>query len=176
MKIGAAKVWRNPVASALLLFAALFVIGLVTRMPARAFPALYALHGVLAAPFCAALAQWWFRRGGGAGPLLVGVCLLSVVLGVMSLAMGLGFALVCLVTLAAWLLLARAGAGTRRFVTAVVLGAADYPCAVVAGALLGSYGFSMESVPVMVILLLLSVALAVLGAALANLGRAAGAE
>lgn len=146
------------------LFAALFAIGLVTRMPAWQFPQLYALHGVLAAPFCAALAAWHFSRGGTALSLAAATALLALVLGMMSAAMGLGFAAVAALTLAEWGTLGAMRAGHRRLITAVAFGALDYPCALAVGLLLGSYRPGAEAVPAIVLLLVLAVALSLLGA------------
>ncbi|MCI9261103.1 hypothetical protein [uncultured Adlercreutzia sp.] len=155
----------RPAARVVFLFAALFLIGLVTRMPAWMFPQYYALHGVLASPFCAALALWHFRRGGTVGQLVLATVLLAAVLGAMSAAMGLGFAAVALVMLVAGLL--RGGMGSRRaFALAVLFGAVDYPCAVMVGVALGTYGASAASVPVVTVLLILSIALAFFGACL----------
>ena len=61
---------------------------------------IYALHGVLAAPFCAALAAWHLVRGGSVVQLVAATALLAAVLGMMSPAMGLSFALVAALTLA----------------------------------------------------------------------------
>ena len=152
----------------LALFATLFIIGLVTRMPAWQFPQVYALHGVLAAPFCAALAAWHFSRGGTALQLACATVLLALVLGAMSLAMGLGFAAVAVLTLAVWAALGRASGSTRRGATAVAFGALDYPCALGVGIALGSYGPSVEAVPLIAVLLALSVALSVFGAMAAS--------
>lgn len=152
----------------LALFATLFIIGLVTRMPAWQFPQVYALHGVLAAPFCAALAAWHFSRGGTALQLACATVLLALVLGAMSLAMGLGFAAVAVLTLAVWAALGRASGSTRRGATAVAFGALDYPCALGVGIALGSYGPSVEAVPFIAVLLALSVALSVFGAMAAS--------
>lgn len=162
------KLWKHPVVLTVMLFVALFVIGLVTRAPAWMFPQYYALHGVLAAPFCAALALWHLRRGGSVYELVAATALLALVLGMMSPAMGLGFAAVAVVTLAVWAALGRCSEGTRRFATAVVFGAVDYPCAVVVGVALGTYGPSVESLLAIVVLLILSIALAVLGASLVS--------
>lgn len=146
------------------LFAALFAIGLATRMPAWQFPQIYALHGVLAAPFCAALAAWHFSRGGTALSLAAATALLALVLGMMSAAMGLGFAAVAVLTLAVWGVLDAVSAGSRRLVTAVAFGALDYPCALAVGLLLGSYRPGAEAVPTIALLLVLAVALSLLGA------------
>lgn len=146
------------------LFAALFAIGLATRMPAWQFPQIYALHGVLAAPFCAALAAWHFSRGGTALSLAAATALLALVLGMMSAAMGLGFATVAVLTLVAWALLGALPTEHRRLIAAVVFGALDYPCALVVGLLLGSYRPGAEAVPMIMLLLVLAVALSLLGA------------
>lgn len=151
------------------LFAALFAIGLATRMPAWQFPQLYALHGVLAAPFCAALAAWHLSRGGSVLSLAAATALLALVLGMMSAAMGLGFAAVAVLTLVAWALLGALPAGHRRLITAVVFGALDYPCALVVGVLLGSYRPGAEAAPMIALLLVLAVALSLLGAFAADL-------
>lgn len=145
------------------LFAALFAIGLVTRMPAWQFPQVYALHGVLAAPFCGALALWHFSRGGTALQLACATGILALVLGMMSLAMGLGFAVVAVLTLAAWAMLGRAPENLRRQGTAVLFGALDYPCALGVGLALGSFRTSVEGVPLIALLLVLSAALSLFG-------------
>lgn len=162
---------RPPVRVAVL-FAALFLIGLATRMPAWMFPQFYALHGVLASPFCAALALWHLRRGGSVGQLALATGLLAAVLGAMSLAMGLGFAAVALVTLGAGAALGGMPRDRRAFAVAVIFGAVDYPCAVAVGVALGTYGASVESLPVIGVLLFLSLALALFAACLVPGGKA----
>lgn len=162
------KFWKHPAVLTVLLFVGLLAIGLVTRAPAWMFPQYYALHGVLAAPFCSALALWHLRRGGSVYELIAATALLALVLGMMSPAMGLGFAAVAVVTLVVWAALGRCTEKTRCFATAVVFGASDYPCAVVVGVALGTYGPSVESLLVIVVLLILSIALAVFAASLVS--------
>lgn len=161
---GARRVIDRPVVRVLLLFALLFAIGLVTRAPAWQFPHIYALHGVLAAPFCAALAQWHFRRRGSVPQLSVATLLLAALLGAMSPAMGLGFAAVAALTALAWPLLGRLSAGGRRLACAVIFGALDYPCALAVGLALGMYAPSPDALPLIAVLVLLSAALAFFGA------------
>lgn len=150
------------------LFAALFAIGLVTRMPAWQFPQIYALHGVMAAPFCAALASWHFSRGGSVFQLAAATALLALVLGMMSAAMGLGFAAVAALTLVAWAFLGRCAEGARRLATATVFGALCYPCALGVGLAMGSYRASSDAVLPIVLLLALSAALSLIGALAAS--------
>lgn len=154
----------NPIVRTVALFVALFVIGFATRMPAWQFPYLYALHGVLAAPFCAALAAWHLVRGGSAVQLVAATGLLALVLGMMSPTMGLSFALVAVLTLVVWACLRSVAAASRSVAVAVVFGALDYPCALAVGLALGSYGPSAEALPMIALLLALSVALSLFGA------------
>ena len=147
----------NPIVRTAGLFVALFAIGFATRMPAWQFPHIYALHGVLAAPFCAALAAWHLVRGAA-------TALLAVVLGMMSPAMGLSFALVAALTLAVRACVRSVPAAMRSVAVAAVFGALDYPCALAVGLALGSYGPSAEALPMIALLLALSVALSLFGA------------
>lgn len=151
---------------ALVLFGALFAIGLATRFPAWQFPQFYALHGVLAAPFFAALARWHFDRGGGVWPLFAASAALAVVLGMMSPVMGLSFLLLALCLLAAHRLLGRAAPDRRDLLCAVAFGALDYPCALVAGMALGSYAFSFDSLVSIALLVVLAIGLSLFGALL----------
>lgn len=146
------------------LFAALFAIGLATRFPALQFPHLYALHGILAAPFFSALALWHFNREGSVWSLFAAVAALAAVLGCMSPVMGLGFLLLAALLLAADALLRSCRPARRRLGCAVAFGALDYPCALAVGLLLGSYAFSLESLPTILVLGALAAALSLLGA------------
>lgn len=154
----------NPIVRTAGLFVALFAIGFATRMPAWQFPHIYALHGVLAAPFCAALAAWHLVRGGSVVQLVAATALLAVVLGMMSPAMGLSFVLVAALTLAVRACLRSVPAAMRSVAVAAVFGALDYPCALAVGLALGSYGPSAEALPMIALLLALSVALSLFGA------------
>ena len=156
--------WKRYGLRVLALFAVLFVIGLVTRMPAWQFPQIYALHGVLAAPFCAALASWHFARGGSVFQLAAATALLALVLGMMSAAMGLGFVAVAAFTLVVWALLSRCAEEVRRLATATAFGALYYPCALGAGLAMGAYRASSDAVLPIMLLLALSVALSLVGA------------
>lgn len=147
-----------------ILFLLLLLIGLVTRMPALAFPQFYALHGVLAAPFCAALAQWHFQHNGGVGELAAATGILALVLGVMSPVMGFGFGAVAVLALLVGLLAKVRSSASRRLAVSLVYGALQYPCALVCGVLFGSYFPSAESAVTITILLGLSCALSLLGA------------
>lgn len=149
-----------------ILFVALLVIGLATRYPAWQFPHLYALHGVLAAPFFSALALWHFNRNGHIGALLAASGALALFLGAMNPVMGLSFVLLALCVLVAYALLTNIGGGTittsgKNLVCAIAFGALDYPCALATGVALGSYAFSFESLPMIVLLCALSIALSV---------------
>lgn len=147
-----------------ILFALLLVIGLVTRFPAWQFPHLFALHGVLAAPFFSALAMWHFNRKGSVWTLFMAVLLLAVFLGIMSLVMGLGFLFLASLLLVVYALPGKGDVSRRHVGCAVAFGALEYPCALVAGIAFGSYAPSFESLPTIGVLTLLALALALLGA------------
>lgn len=156
----------NSVVRTLLVLVALIGIGLVTRLPAWQFPQLYALHGVLAAPFFSALALWHFNRKGNVWQLFIAVLGLAAFLGVMNAVMGLSFLLLALCLLVAYGLVRKVDPGRRGFMCAVVFGALNYPCALVVGVALGSYAFSVASVPTILLLVVLAVALSLFGALL----------
>lgn len=160
------SVLDNVVVRTVILFAVLFAIGLITRLPAWQFPQFYALHGVLAAPFFSALALWHFNRQGSIIQLFIGVLAMAAVLGAMSAVMGLSFLLLAVCTLAAYGVLGLVAPERRNFACAVLFGALDYPCALVVGILLGSYAFSYDALLVMVILLIVSIALSLFAALL----------
>ncbi|MGV8084291.1 MAG: hypothetical protein AB2L09_11760 [Coriobacteriia bacterium] len=146
-----------------ILLAALLAIGLITRFPALQFPYLYALHGVLAAPFFAALAMWHFTHRGGVGLLAIATLGMAAILGAMSAIMGLSFLLLAVCLVVSYALLKRLVPSTRNLVCAITFGALQYPCALVVGILSGSYLPSGDSVPVILLLVLISVGLAMLG-------------
>lgn len=173
MKDGTA-VLRNPLVRALLLFAALMAVGLATRFPALQFPQLYALHGVLAAPFFSAIAVLHFERGGGVGSLLAATLAVAGVLGVMSAVMGLSFVLLSVGLLGVRGLTRVVGPARWDAVCATAFGALDYPCALVAGAALGSYAFGLEAVSTMLLLAALAAGLSLLGVLLAMRGEPRG--
>lgn len=171
---GGAAVLRNPLVRALLLFAALIAVGLATRFPALQLPQLYALHGVLAAPFFSAIALLHFERGGGVGSLLAATLAVAGVLGAMSAVMGLSFVLLAVGLLGVRGLTRVFVCAQRDAVCATVFGALDYPCALGAGIVLGSYGFASESVLTMLLLVALATGLSLLGALLVMRGEPRG--
>lgn len=153
------SVLNNPVIRTALLLAALLAIGLVTRFPALQFPYLYALHGVLSAPFFSALALWHFNRGGGVWALAIALGAMAAVLGMMSPVMSLSFVLLAVLTLAAYGLLLRAKSSKRNLVCAVAFGALGYPCTLTVGIASGSYLGFMESLPAIFILFIIALGL-----------------
>lgn len=146
------SVFDNPVVRTVALFSALLAIGLVTRFPAWQFPHLYALHGVLAAPFFSALALWHFNRDGTVAQLVVATLAMAVSLNVMSEVMGLSFLFLATSTLVVCMALRNVAPERKRFVCAVAFGMFDYPCALLAGILVGSYVFSFGVLPTMALL------------------------
>lgn len=155
--------WRIAVRVAVL-FLILFLIGLLTRMPARAFPQLYALHGVLAAPFCAALAQWHFQHNGSVKELAIATALLALVLGAMSPVMGVGFAAVAVILLIVGIIAKARRSEFSELLVSTVFGAFNYPCALMCGILFGSYLPSLESAVTIVVMFGLSCMLSLFGA------------
>ena len=121
----------------LILFTLLFLIGLITRMPAITLPQFYALHGLLAAPFCAALAQWHFQHKGCVWQLALATGVFALVLGMMSPVMGCGFATVAVITLVVGLVVQPKLSQARKLAVSVTFGALNYPCALVVGILFG---------------------------------------
>lgn len=159
----------KPVVRTVLLFAMLFLIGFATRFPALILAHIYALHGVLAAPFFAAVAFWHFRRGGTVPELFAATLALAAVLGAMNLVMGLSFLLLALCLLAVSAFLLRVLPQKWLAASSVLFGALDYPCALAAGVALGSYAFSGETWVFVVVLLVLALALACLAVLLFDL-------
>lgn len=161
--------YRQIAVRIVILFSLLLLIGLITRMPALAFPQLYALHGVLAAPFGSALAHWHFRHDGSVGELVVATGLLALMLGIMSPVMGFGFASVAAILLIGGSIAKVCQSETNELLVAVIFGAANYPCALVYGVLFGSYFPSAESAVTILVLLGLSCTLSLLGALIPSL-------
>ena len=128
----------KPIVRTLVLFVILLSVGLITRAPAWAFPSVYALHGVLASPFFAALAFWHFRRNGTLVQFEVAVLLLAAFLGVMSLIMGLSFLVLAVITGLIYAALVKIPKMRRNTITAVCFGALDYPITLVVGIISGS--------------------------------------
>ncbi|MBU5405938.1 hypothetical protein KQI08_08450 [Paraeggerthella hongkongensis] len=150
----------NPIVQALSLFFLLMAIGLVTRFPAHQFPQIYALHGVLTAPFFSIIALWHLNRQGSILTLLVATLALAAVLGSMSITMGLSFALLAICLLATYGFLWKLDFKKRRFWCAVAFGGLDYPCTLFTGVALGSYAISGDSIVIVLLLSALSIALA----------------
>lgn len=162
------QVFDNPVGRAVLLFVVLLAIGLLTRFPAWQFPHLYALHGVLAAPFFSALALWHFEREGSVWQVLVAILGLAALLGVMNVVMGLSFLLLALCLFVTYGIMYKADPRKRTLVCAVAFGALDYPCTLAVGIALGSYSFSAEAVLTILLLAVLAVGLSLFGALLVS--------
>lgn len=168
------KIKNSNVVHALVLFVVFLLVGLVTRPPALAFPQFYGLHGVLSAPFFAAVAAWYLKRFDSVGPVFAGVALLAVLLSLMSPIMGMGFALVALVPTIAYVVLKATGFTSYGFVAAVAFGALCHPAAVLAGAVSGTYLVAGESLLVQLVMLALSVVLALFAAlAVRSFGKGA---
>ena len=165
--MGKASIWGNVAVRTVVLFVALFAIGVATRFPALQFSGIYALHGVFAAPFFAALAMVHFDRDGGVGPLLVATLCLAALLGAMSPVMGGGFALSALALVASWFATGRCVQRRQTFASAVAYGAFGYFGALLFGILFGSYLFDATVIAQIVACSILATALAVLGAAVA---------
>lgn len=165
--MGKANIWSNVAVRTVALFVALCVIGVGTRFPALQFSGIYALHGVFAAPFFAALAMVHFDRDGGIGPLLVATLCLAALLGAMSPVMGGGFALSALALTASWFVAGRRAQGQRTFASAVVYGAFGCFGALLFGILFGSYLFDATVIVQIIACSVLAIALAVLGAVVA---------
>lgn len=151
------------VVRAVILLVALLAIGLITRFPALQFPQLYALHGVLTAPFFAALAMWHFTHRGGVGLLAIATLGMAAILGAMNAVMGLSFLLLAVCLAVSYALTTGLESSTRNLVCAITFGALVYPCTLVVGVLSGWYRFSVDSLPVILLLVLISVGLAVFG-------------
>ena len=156
----------NTVVRTVILLVALLAIGVITRFPALQFPQLYALHGVLTAPFFAAMAMWHFTHRGGVGLLVIATLGMAAILGAMTVVMGLSFLLLAVCLAASYALMTGLEPSTRNLVCAITFGALVYPCALVVGILSRWYLISVDSLPVILLLVLVSVGLAAFGSLL----------
>lgn len=159
---------RSRLIRTLALFAILLAIGMATRFPALQFPQLYALHGVLAAPFCAAAAYWSLRREDSALPLFLATALLALVLGMMSPVMGMSFGTLAALTVIVWFAFSKARASTRVFATAFLFGTLDYLCVLFSGIAFGSYACGPNALSSIIPMALIGCGLALLGALIAS--------
>lgn len=147
-----------------LLFVALFLAAFLTRLPAIYFASIYALHGVLAAPFFAAIATLNVRKGGVGWEFVAALAVLAAVLGAMSPVMGLGFAIVAIVYAGAWFGFAGISMSKRAVTCGALLGLACYAAPVCLGIAFGSYMVTGGSAPQIALLALVSIALGAGGA------------
>lgn len=160
--------WLKVVLQTVILFIALFAIGLLTRLPALSFIDFYALHAVLAAPFYALLLTTFTYTLKRYLPVFLASLLYACCLGAMHIAMGLSVLFSAIVALVVLLILRNANNELRSFGVGLAFGAASYPATLIAGSLLGSHHmiFAVENILFVVIVLLISIAISLLGALL----------
>lgn len=148
----------------LLLFAAFFLIGLVTRLPAMHFSSYYALHGVFAAPFYAALIAWYSTKQHRFWPVAVASSAYGCVLGSMQPIMGIG-ALVPLALASATLVFLRNSTNDLiATLPAIIFGASAYPATITAGMTFSSTVTSADILLQFIAFSAIALGLAILGA------------
>lgn len=155
---------RSRILRVLVLFLLLLGIGLLARVPAHLVTQVFAFHGVLVAPFYAAVVYWHLTRQGTMTELVIATALLAVFLGMMSPVMGMSFALVAVFAAVVDGLLRSVSHDRRVFWDASVFGALVFPCTVASGLLTGAYVETSTTIVSDVLFTALSFGLAVLGA------------
>ena len=146
-----------------MLTAALFCIGMATRMPALFLNGYYALHGVLAAPFYAALLAWYINRYDAVWSFACAAGAYGAILGAMQPIMAAGAVVPMAFALLAYRLLADSPSNRRAAICAFIFGACAYPSVAGVGILTGSYAPSPSQLPQMALLGLIAILLAGLG-------------
>ena len=145
---------------------ALFIAAFITRIPAINFPYIYALHGVLAAPFFSAVAIINLKKANPFWEYAVSVLLLAGALGSMSMVMGLSFVLVAFIYMLFCLISFVVISKTNHLLSGCIIGLFCYLSAVLVGVIFGSFAISFSNLPQVLLLTISSGLLGLLGAKL----------
>lgn len=149
---------------------ALFITGFITRFPTIYLTHIYALHGVLAAPFYAAIAYVNFEKKGHLGHLVAATLILAAILSKMSPVMGLSFALLSIITLIVGCVMNLMGASTQTttLILSITYGTLNYFCTLATGVLKQTFFFTPDIYLSLTLFAVLSCLLSVVGVVVAR--------